>query len=127
MAPYKEEAFFFGERDQLLADDALDTAAVADDAAFLKEVGVARHVVDGVLRVQGDDDDVALRQELVGQRLLDGIHQHGLVYDRLGNIKAVNGIVGILTDRLGQGPADESQPYNSYLHDTTSSLCMLPV
>ena len=33
---------------------------------------------------------------------------------------AVNSVIGVLTDRLGQGASDESQAYNSYFHDTTS-------
>ena len=71
MTAYKEEAFFFRKRDQLLADHAFDTAAVADDTAFLKKIGMACHVVDGILRIQGNDDNVTLRQELVCQRLLN--------------------------------------------------------
>ena len=83
---------------------------------------MACHVVDGILRIQGNDDNVTLRQELVCQWLLNGIYEHGFVYHRLGNIKAVNSIIGILTDRLGQGAPNESQTYNSYFHDTTSIL-----
>ena len=124
MTAYKEEAFFFRKRDQLLADHAFDATAVADDTALLKKIGMASHVVDGILRIQGNDDNVTLRQELVCQRLLNGIYEHGFVYHRFGNIEAVNSIIGILTDRLGQGASNESQTYNSYFHDTTSILCM---
>ena len=85
---------------------------------------MACHVVDGILRIQGNDDDVALRQKLVCQRLLNGVYEHGFVHYRFRNIKAVNSIISILTDRLGQGASNESQTYNSYFHDTTSILCM---
>ena len=73
MASDKEKTFFFGKRFKSIAYYALYTAAVKNYGVLLEEIGVSFYIIDGSLRVESNDDDVAVRQQFICQRLLDSI------------------------------------------------------
>ena len=112
----EQESFFLGEGDQRVAHDLFDSAAVDYYRAGFDQIGMCLHVFDSCFRVKCHDHYVALRQQAVGQRLLDGIHEDGLFYDLIGNVISVNRVVGVLTYCFGEGASDEAQSYYSYFH-----------
>ena len=112
----EQEAFFLSERDQCVAHDLLDSAAVDYYRAGSDKIGMRLHVFDGCLRVKRHDHYVALRQQAVGQRLLDSVHEDRLFYDLIGDVISVNRVVGVLTYCFGEGASDEAQSYYSYFH-----------
>ncbi len=95
------------------ADHALHAAAVHHHAALAEVVPVLGDIGHRGLRVQGDDDQIALRQVLRRK----GGGDHALVQrpaeDRAVGVVAIEGAVRICVDGLGHAAADEAQAHHA--------------
>ena len=116
MTAHEKEAVLLRHRDQLVADQLLDAAAVHHNSPILDEICVRLHIIHCRLGVKRHDHDVTLSQQRVSQWLLDGIDQDGLSNHLLTEICTVYCIICVLTDGLRQRSADEPQSYDSYFH-----------
>ena len=89
MTADEEKAFFLRERDELVADRLFYAAAVDDDSSRFEQIGVFSYIFYRIVRVEGYDHDIALREQLFVQRLFYGIDQHGFFNDLIRSVVSI--------------------------------------
>ena len=108
------EPAFLGYLFQRSADHALDAAAVHNQPLFAEVLLMLCDIGHRGLRVQGDDNQTALRKPL----RREGGGNHTLIQrtaeDRAVGVIAVEGTVRICVDGLGHTAADQAQAHDPY-------------
>ena len=78
MSAYKKETMIFCQRDERVAYELLDAAAVNDDGFLSEQVRMFFYIIYGCLRVKCHNHDVALWQQLICEGLLNSINKYCL-------------------------------------------------